>query len=60
MEPLDLLLSDEDYGINEVRREGFADHPDLRRPSRLVDFFCETHDCTPDAKVTRIEFAYTR
>jgi hypothetical protein len=58
-EPLRLMTEDPDYGIEEVRREGFADHPTLRWPSEWVRFFCSNHrGCTPTSIVTRIQFAY--
>lgn len=58
-EPLRRMLDDIEYGFNEVRREGFADHPDYSWPSTWVAMFCATHKgCTPDTVITRIEFAY--
>jgi hypothetical protein len=59
-EPLRMMTDDVDYGYEEVRREGFADHPTLHGPSEWVRMFCTTHKgCTPDTIVTRIEFEYT-
>ena len=58
-EPLRMMTDDLDYGIEEVRREGFADHPTYRFPSEWVAMFCSTHKgCEPGSFVTRIEFAY--
>lgn len=58
-EPLRRMLDDADYGFEEVRREGFADHPDYRWPSQWVAMFCTTHrGCTPETVITRIEFRY--
>lgn len=58
-EPLRAMLLDADYGFQEVRREGFADHPRYCWPSEWVEMFCSTHKgCTLDTVVTRIEFAY--
>lgn len=58
-EPLRRMLDDTEYGFEEVRREGFADHPLYRWPSTWVPMFCATHKgCTPDTVITRIEFAY--
>ena len=60
-ERLDLMTTDLDYGFAEVRREGFADHPDYRWPSQWVAMFCASHKgCTPLTIITRIEFEYTR
>lgn len=59
-EPLDMMTTDPDYGFEEVRREGFADHPTYRWPSEWVRMFCASHKgCMPHSIVTRIEFAYT-
>lgn len=58
-EPLRRMLDDIEYGFEEVRREGFADHPDYRWPSQWVAMFCATHrGCTPETVITRIEFRY--
>lgn len=58
-EPLSAMTDDLDYGFEECRREGFADHPTLRWPSEFVRFFCDSHKgCGPDSIVTRIEFQY--
>lgn len=57
-EPLRRLLDDRAYGIVEVRREGFADHPDIKgSPERFVEFFIAGHrGASPDTVVTRLEF----
>lgn len=58
-ERLDRMLTDVDYGFEEVRREGFANHPTYQWPSEWVAMFCATHKgCTPATVITRIEFAY--
>lgn len=58
-EPLRRMIDDVDYGFEEVRREGFAWHPDYRWPSAWVAMFCATHrGCTPDTVITRIVFEY--
>jgi len=58
-EPLRAMLDDLAYGYDEVRREGFENHPQYGHPSTWVDMFCATHKgCTPDTVITRIEFAY--
>lgn len=58
-EPLQMMIDDLDYGFEEVRREGFADHPDYHWPSVWVATFCASHKgCTPASVVTRIEFTY--
>lgn len=58
-EPLSMMTEDLDYGFNEVRREGFADHPTYRWPSEWVVMFCGSHKgCMPLTVITRIEFAY--
>ncbi|ANN70880.1 hypothetical protein BAU08_05630 [Bordetella bronchialis] len=59
-EPLRMMLDDLDYGFEEVRREGFADHPHYRWPSEWVHMFCASHKgCQPYTVITRIEFEYT-
>ena len=58
-EPLGRMTDDVEYGFEEIRREGFADDPQLRWPSVWVPWFCSSHrGCTPESLVTRIEFAY--
>ncbi|OPY83170.1 MAG: hypothetical protein A4E71_02925 [Smithella sp. PtaU1.Bin162] len=58
-EPLINILIDLDYGLNEIEKEGFSDHPVYRWPSVFVEFFCATHKgCTPETIITRIEFEY--
>lgn len=58
-ERLDRMLTELDYGFEEVRREGFADHPSYRWPSAWVDMFCASHKgCRPETIITRIEFSY--
>lgn len=52
-EPLLRMIDEPEYGLIEVRREGF---PHMA-PAQFVDFFCRTHrGCTPDTVITRIEF----
>ena len=58
-EPLSKLTEDITYGIAECVLEGFGNDPALCHPSQFVTFFCNTHRCTADAEVTRIEFEYT-
>lgn len=59
-EPLDLMLTNVNYGFEECKREGFGDHPTLRWPSEFVQFFIGSHrPSTPKSIVTRIEFEYT-
>jgi hypothetical protein len=41
-----------DITREEVVREGF---PEMT-PAEFVDFFCRFNKCTPEARVTRIEF----
>lgn len=58
-ERLDLMLADVEYGYEEVRREGFAGHPDYSDPGAWVNMFCASHKgCKPDTVITRIEFSY--
>jgi len=58
-EPLQMMTDDIEYGFEEVRREGFAGHPEYHWPSTWVAMFCATHKgCTPATVITRIEFAY--
>lgn len=46
------LLKNDKYAFDEVTREGF---PHLT-PKEFVEFFCDSHKCTPDKVVTRIHF----
>jgi hypothetical protein len=57
-EPLRRMLDDKRYGRAEIRREGFEGHSKYGTPEKWVEWFCRTHDCTPDSEITRIEFAY--
>ena len=58
-EPLRAMLDDLDYGFEEIRLEGFAEHPHYRWPSEWVQMFCATHrGCKPETIVTRIAFTY--
>lgn len=58
-ERLDRMVTDVEYGHTEVRREGFAWHPDYKDPGAWVAMFCATHKgCTPETEITRIEFSY--
>jgi hypothetical protein len=58
-EPLRRMLDDVEYGFEEVRREGFAEHPVYCWPPAWVHMFCASHKgCTPESVITRIEFAY--
>lgn len=49
---LDRLTADEDYGEEEVRKEGFPDYT----PGGFVAMFCEHNRCESDICITRIEF----
>jgi hypothetical protein len=58
-ERLDRMVTDLDYGFQEVRREGFGMHPLKSYPSNFVAMFIETHKgCAPESVITRIEFSY--
>src|SRR4028118_1031415 len=58
-EPLRRMLDEPRYGRAEIRREGFAEHPELHVPAAWVTWFCQTHrGCTPDSVITRLEFEY--
>lgn len=53
-EPLRRIIDDPEYGVEEVRREGF---PNLT-PRKFVEFFCDGHKgCRFYTEITRIEFA---
>lgn len=54
------MLDDIDYGIEEVEKEGLADHNLVQgSPWAFMDFFCASHrPCDPTWTVTRIEFEY--
>ncbi|MDF3822657.1 hypothetical protein P3G55_22340 [Leptospira sp. 96542] len=59
-ERLDRMVTDPAYGREEVRREGFAHHPEFSEPAAWVAMFCATHKgCSLATDITRIEFAYT-
>lgn len=59
-ENLSRMTDELNYGIEEVKREGFAYFkPESGWPAKFVRFFCEAHKgCTPETLVTRIEFKY--
>jgi hypothetical protein len=62
-EPLRRLVEDFTYGLAEVAREGFTDHPSVKgSPDCFVDFYRNAHHAsdrpTLDDDVTRIEFEY--
>lgn len=58
-EALEAMTEDLSYGFEEVRREGFANHPTLRWPNEWVEFFCSSHKgCQSETIITRIEFEY--
>lgn len=58
-ERLDLMLTDFEYGYEEVRREGFENHPDYGDPGAWVGMYCASHKgCKPERVITRIEFEY--
>jgi hypothetical protein len=60
-EPLKRLTDDLAYGFAETAREGFPEGSgSYSWPSAFVGFFCNTHHCTPEMKVNRIEFEYVR
>lgn len=61
VEPSRLLsmLDEIEWGIEEVKREGLADHPVVKgNPYTFVDWFAATHKCGVEDPVTRIEFEY--
>lgn len=52
-ERLGLMIEDDAYGVDEVRREGFG----ANSPRWFVEMFARTHKgVTADTLVTRIEF----
>ena len=62
-ESLRALLTDVDYGIDDVRREGFGQHPAVwGSPTAFVEYFLNAqpakHRPSIDDTVTRIEFEY--
>ncbi|HZT13641.1 MAG TPA: hypothetical protein VFA29_12590 [Candidatus Baltobacteraceae bacterium] len=58
VESLDRLWKEPAYGLAEIRREGFGDHPHLSVPENFVAWFAASHKCEVSASVTRIEFEY--
>ena len=57
-EPLVALLDDWWYGVREVEREGFANHPDVRGPEDFVVRFMDHMGGDLNTPRNRIEFAY--
>jgi hypothetical protein len=59
-EPLSRLIDDLDYGLAEVAKEGFGDHPWVQGSAHgFVELFCNANrPCEPSWTVTRIEFEY--
>lgn len=54
-EPLNKMLTDVAYGMDECRREGF---PQMS-PAEFVSFFCASHKgCTAETEISRIEFKH--
>jgi hypothetical protein len=53
-EPLNRLLDSREYGIVEMRNEGFPDWS----PQQFIDMYCKHNKCDPFDCVTRIEFEY--
>jgi len=53
-EPLNRMLKDEVYGLEECALEGFWEIT----PSEFVKRFCASHRCDEVATVTRVEFDY--
>lgn len=56
-EPLAMMIRDPDYGLEECRREGFADG-EYAFPHNFVAWFAASHQCEIEDDVTRIEFEY--
>lgn len=53
LERLDRLITEPDYGVEEVRREGFPKMSQVE----FINFFCSSHTgCFPEREITRIEF----
>jgi len=59
-EQLVALTDNIEYGFEEVKLEGLAEHPLVMGfPTQFIDFFCNSHNgCLPSTEVTRIEFKY--
>lgn len=62
-EPLRKLLTDIEYGLREVQREGFAHHPAVWGwPSAFVEFYRNAQPASArpslEDDITRIEFSY--
>jgi hypothetical protein len=57
-EPLRRMVDEPEYGALEVKREGFAGHPEMGTPEGFVAGFCQHNGCEPETIITRIEFDY--
>lgn len=54
-ERLDRMITEPEYGAEEVIKEGF---PEMM-PAEFVAFYCKGHKgCEPSSSINRIEFAY--
>ena len=51
-------LLDSPYGFDEIKKEGFAGHPQLGWPHHFVTMFCAHNKCLPEKVVNRIEFEH--
>jgi hypothetical protein len=57
-EPLMQIDFDHTYGVEECRKEGFGDHPQLKIPALFSRWFSKTHGGDANPEITRIEFEY--
>jgi hypothetical protein len=57
-EPINAMMLDTLYGLEEMSKEGFANHDKLRWPVQFVEFFCAMNKCEASTEVNRIEFEY--
>jgi hypothetical protein len=57
-ERLDEILSDREYGVAEVVREGFGSDHSFGMEGAFVGMFCGTNNCQQRDELTRIEFEY--
>lgn len=57
-EPLQRMIDDRPYGLQETTKEGFPVGHALHEPVDFVDFLCDKYLVKPQTEFRRIEFSY--